>query len=579
MSIQTPITIAEAIRHITDRDYILPAIQREFVWYGEQIEELFDSLMRGYPIGSLLFWRIKPERLKDFQFYTFMQSYHDRDHRHNEPIDLAGDTRPRMAVLDGQQRLTALYIGLKGSYADKIPYYRWNNPRAFPKRRLYIDLLAKPNPEAEMAYTFKLLKEQDALQSKEAFWFPVGDILKFKELADVFNYCTDKDLISKGLKHPSKTLSRLWQVICEQPTLIFFLEEDDDPEKALKIFIRINSAGTTLSYSDMLMSMAIALWKDLDARKEISDLQDELNKTGESFDFDKDFILKASLVLGDIKTIAFRVNSFTRDNMRAIESEWKNIREALIRTVSLVSSWGYSRDTLASANAIIPLAYFIKKLDCPSGFVQAPQYRDHRDALRRWLTRALLKQTFSGQSDQVLSDIRAVLASSDGMFPEQAIYDGLKGGSKSMSFDSDQVDSLLDLRFGRPGTFIALSVLYPWLKYDQQFHIDHIHPRSLFTEKALRDRNIPEDRWSQWLDHKDDLGNLQLLQGPVNVAKSDKEFAAWLIETCPEQGSLQAYKKEHMIPDIDLSFDEFPEFLEARTQKIKDQIERVLGVN
>ncbi len=185
MSIQTPITIAEAIRNITDREYILPAIQREFVWDGVQIEKLFDSLMRGYPIGSFLFWRIRPEHMKDFQFYTFMESYHERDRRHNVSIDLTGDTKTRIAVLDGQQRLTALYIGLKGTFADKVPYYRWNSDYAFPERRLHLNLLAKPNYEEEMAFDLKLLKEKDVVQTDKMYWFPVGDILRFGGIMDV----------------------------------------------------------------------------------------------------------------------------------------------------------------------------------------------------------------------------------------------------------------------------------------------------------------------------------------------------------------------------------------------------------
>ena len=76
--------------------------------------------MRGYPIGSFLFWKIEPSHLKDFQFYKFMDHFHEHDHRHNEPIDLIGG-EIITAVLDGQQRLTALNIGLKGWYASKLP--------------------------------------------------------------------------------------------------------------------------------------------------------------------------------------------------------------------------------------------------------------------------------------------------------------------------------------------------------------------------------------------------------------------------------------------------------------------------
>ena len=156
MRFETPITIAKAIENIQSNQYILPAIQREFVWSDKQIENMFDSLMRGYPIGSFLFWQIQPDKLSDFQFYRFMDRYHQRDHSHNEPIYLTGE-QSKTAVLDGQQRLTALNIGLKGYYASKLPYYRWNSDHAFPKRTLHLNLLAKPDEEQEMAYSFKMM--------------------------------------------------------------------------------------------------------------------------------------------------------------------------------------------------------------------------------------------------------------------------------------------------------------------------------------------------------------------------------------------------------------------------------------
>ena len=85
MGFETPITIQKAINEIKSNKYVLPAIQREFVWKAEQIENLFDSLTRGYPIGSFLFWKVTPDRIGDFQFYHFMNRYHERDYRHNEP--------------------------------------------------------------------------------------------------------------------------------------------------------------------------------------------------------------------------------------------------------------------------------------------------------------------------------------------------------------------------------------------------------------------------------------------------------------------------------------------------------------
>jgi uncharacterized protein with ParB-like and HNH nuclease domain len=65
-----PITIKEAIDKIVDRTYLLPAIQRKFVWSSDQIEILFDSIMRGYPINSFMFWEVKEDKVKnEFKFY------------------------------------------------------------------------------------------------------------------------------------------------------------------------------------------------------------------------------------------------------------------------------------------------------------------------------------------------------------------------------------------------------------------------------------------------------------------------------------------------------------------------------
>ena len=75
MSYQTPITVNEAIQHIFHNEYLLPDIQRDFVWNTGRIENLFDSLMQGYPINSFLFWRVDRERSQDYHFYEFRKHY------------------------------------------------------------------------------------------------------------------------------------------------------------------------------------------------------------------------------------------------------------------------------------------------------------------------------------------------------------------------------------------------------------------------------------------------------------------------------------------------------------------------
>lgn len=116
MLFQTPLTIKEVIENIHRKKYILPAIQREFVWSTDQVERLFDSLMQGYPVGSFLFWYVNKEKSKTFQFYEFIREYYEKHNRHNPIADISGE-EDIIAILDGQQRLMSMYIGLRGSYA------------------------------------------------------------------------------------------------------------------------------------------------------------------------------------------------------------------------------------------------------------------------------------------------------------------------------------------------------------------------------------------------------------------------------------------------------------------------------
>ena len=168
MSFQTPLTINEVIAKIHTKKYLLPSIQREFVWDTNQIIMLFDSLMRDYPINAFLFWEVGKENLNEFMFYEFLRDYHQMKNYHNEKADLKGN-ESIIAVLDGQQRLTSLYIGLKGSYAYKLSYKRWDNPNAYPVRKLYLNLLQR-SEDSECEYEFDFLTPEEANQNDNCIY-------------------------------------------------------------------------------------------------------------------------------------------------------------------------------------------------------------------------------------------------------------------------------------------------------------------------------------------------------------------------------------------------------------------------
>ncbi|MEY2848895.1 MAG: hypothetical protein RI885_1560, partial [Actinomycetota bacterium] len=149
-------TIASTLRDIQKSEFVLPAIQREYVWKPSQVVRLFDSILRGYPIGSFLAWKIDPETIAKFKFYGFLKDYSQFDKRHNPDLDLPD--KQVTAVLDGQQRLTSLNIGLRGSYAVREKYARQNTAHGYPTRRMYLNVLGEAAPnDAGLRYDFRLL--------------------------------------------------------------------------------------------------------------------------------------------------------------------------------------------------------------------------------------------------------------------------------------------------------------------------------------------------------------------------------------------------------------------------------------
>ena len=277
-------SIAKVLEDIYKHDFVLPAIQREFVWGSDQVCLFFDSLLRGYPVGTMLTWRVPAEDVGNYVYYDFMRDYHQKDSPHCPEIKPPAH-HPVVAVLDGQQRLTALNIGLRGSYAEKLPRLWWNNAAAYPQKFLYLDL-AHIGPEEELGvrYDFRFLtpQEADSPETKpSATWFRVRDILPMKESYDVMQYLQGRDLGND--QDALRSLARLHTAVHVDRVVHYYQEESPDIERVLNIFIRVNSGGTFLSYSDLLLSIATAQWKDRDARRELNDLIDELNDVGQGF--------------------------------------------------------------------------------------------------------------------------------------------------------------------------------------------------------------------------------------------------------------------------------------------------------
>lgn len=581
MAFQTPLTINEVIGKIHTKKYLLPSIQREFVWSTNQITKLFDSLMRDYPINAFLFWEVAKDKLNEFMFYEFLRDYHQRKNSHNEKANLNGDESV-VAVLDGQQRLTSLYIGLKGSYAYKLSYKRWDNPEAYPVRKLYLNLLGKAD-DNEFEYEFEFLTSSEVEQNDAThYWFLVGDILNMKSLSDVMKYWS-KNIVygnytSEQADFANETLSKLYEVIHVAPTICYYLESSTELDKVLNIFIRVNSGGTTLSYSDLLLSFATAQWDKLDARQVIHDFVDEVNDLGEGFNVSKDFVLKSCLVLCDFDDISFKVDNFSRTTMLKIQEEWDVVTKSIRNAIKLLASFGFNRENITSNNLIIPIAYYLKSIGLPENFESSTFATPNRALIKKWFAQSMLKRVFSFMPDGALKPIRKIIRENGtANFPLQKITDEFKGTNRSISFTDDDISNLLYSKYGQGDTPVIMSILYPWADMRNHFHIDHMYPKSAFTQKKLEKRGLTDSQIEFALENYNYLGNLQLLEAIPNIEKKATDFDKWVADTIPTQALLD-YKRKHLIPqDIDLTYENFEDFFTQRESLILDKLRTELA--
>ena len=573
-------TIKEALDSIASHEYVLPSIQREFVWRPEQVCNLFDSLMQGYPFGEFMFWRVEPENAGQYRWYDFVREFHQRNNPHCPELGPIHD-KALTAVLDGQQRLTAFNIGLRGSMAIKLPYKWWHSPDAFPKRVLALDLLAPPDPDEEGSrYTFQFIDENRIGLQSDRLWFNVPDIMGLESGPDMFDWLSTKGLEAKQQSLAFRTLDRLYRAIRVEPVVAYYEEKDQDIERVLNIFIRCNSGGTPLSYSNLLLSIAVSQWDKLDARREVHGLVDEMNNVRAGLLFNADFVLKAGLMLTDIASVGFRVENFTHDNMGTLEENWPDIRQALLETAELVDSFGFDSRTIQATNSLLPIAYYLYKKGSPRDFETSDHYVRDRNIIRGWLTRSILKESgiWGSGLDTLLTALREVIRNSSGTeFPAGELRRVMAQRGKTLDFVEEEIEDLADMRLGDRRIFPLLTMLFPHFGSRDGSDIDHVFPKSRFTPNRLRTAGVTDKKIEEFRDRCERLANLQLLDRSVNNEKRASLPADWLDVHCPVDLARQSYCDRHLLGDVPRDITDFLAFYEVRRNKVRDLVRRLIN--
>jgi hypothetical protein len=575
-------TIKEAIKRIGEKKLYLPAIQRKFVWDALQIEQLFDSIMRDYPIGTFLFWMVEQAKQNDYSFYEFIRDFHARDNCNNTLAAKPHLPNELIGVLDGQQRLNSMFVALQGTYAYKRPRVWASSPNAFPVRRFFINVF-KPERELEgddCIYEFRFLTQDEAKASTpESCWCLVKDLLECNGIPDVNRYwAARKRALPSEIVVADATddralniLGRLWERLTTIPIINYFPVNNQNLDEVLDIFVRVNSAGTPLAKTDLLFSTIVAQWEN--GRDAIEEFLSDINDKGNGFYFDTDFIMRAALVLSD-RQVRLSVASFKSDNVKRIVKDWSVITGAIDRAVDLLVEWGFEGKSLTSVNAVIPIAYAIK---------QGCDLKTSKADLRLLLVKSLLTGVYGSSGDQVLASMRRAVADTvkpGGSFDIAAFEKTSKlPGGRSISINEEVLDELLESTKGGR-TFALLSLLSPHLRFSQvQFHQDHIHPHAGFSVSALRKLKLTDQQIDEWREMRDALPNLQLLEGRENQIKSKTTFRDWLQRQVPNISEARAYLRTQNIPvAVSLDLENFENFYEKRRVLLKQKLAKMLNV-
>jgi len=560
------LSIRKIVSYLNDDEsegggFWLPNIQRPFVWSEEQSARLFDSIMREYPIGALLVWKTK-ETIKHRKFID--------NYRHDIKLTdfyVAENRHSKMLVLDGQQRLQSLFIGLKGSYAGT-------------DRELYFDVLSGDfvAPE-DIRYRFAFIERAHVAWP----WVRFKDIVFVNnkldmQIAQEIERLAPEQLSNKDREKVQVNIARTRQEFVNSENITFQeLDGIDNPNAyqvndIVEIFIRANSGGTKLGKSDLLFSLLISSWEDADG--EMEGLLEVLNQGG--FEFDRDFVLKSCLTILD-KGARYDVAKF-RDGTTKEEiiNKWETIAAAIKAVRDFVVSKTYIRSdkALPSYLALIPLIYY--RYHYPQKFASAT-------GLQEYLLRSLVTGVFGGSPDNLIDKIVRNIQEHQDFVPSE-IFGVIRADNRNLEITPDII---FEQHYGSRTIHLFLNLWYQDFDYKPALdangpQIDHIFPQSLL--KTVKDVNPDSGKLNilhYRAEQRDQIANCMLLTAEENGfgSKCDMPPDKWFDESrfANKQDQLRYFKLHLIPPDPELwKLENFDRFVEARKILIADKFSRML---
>ena len=560
--IDDSITIYEALENIKNGKYVMPAFQRQYVWSMEQIEKLWDSILLDYPIATFLFWHVDDDNVSwDTYFCNFLSevTFDSRKQADSVNYELSSinvnltDT----AVLDGQQRLTSLFLSLYGQ-----AYIRQKHARKKIAGGTVVKLLIELNKNRlavdEEEYNSKKfdIRFAERIGKLSPTQFEVKNILdpQFRE-DSTREQAIEKAIVNvppESKEYARGILNQLYRKIFVEKLIRYTKIKDMKQDDALEMFVRFNSGGKALKKHEITMSILEAYWPS--AKTEFGKVLE-----GPYAGFGTDFIVRAALMLyGDV--VKSNINKQIAEDLK---NHWQEFKKALRNPETVLKSMKIEVSRFANSwNVLLPIIYFI---------YYNPEYEKNLEGIRAYLVRAVLFTYFQSGTTSKLQQMKSSINS----YNYEITVDMMENQISDLRVTDGKIDDILN---AEKGSRVAGEVLYflglDWINKNYKYEQDHLHPDERFNR--TNPVSVPMEEWNKWRSNRNRLPNLHLLEGRQNASKNDMRLVDYYNDMNDEQKAV--FRKEALIPDgVSLELEHFGEFYEKRKALLMDKIRQLLG--
>lgn len=554
------ITIYEALEHIKNGKYVMPAFQRQYVWSMQQIEKLWDSILLGYPIATFLFWHVDDYNTTgDTYFCNFLHeiTFDSRKQADSVNYELSSfnEKITDTAVLDGQQRLTSLFLSLFGQAHIRAKNARKKIAGGTVSKLLieldknkFIDEEEYNSKKYDIKFTEKVVK-------LSLTQFEIKRILDDKFQNDDTRTQAIEDAIenvsANSKEYARDILNKLYNKIFVEKLIRYTEIQDMKQDDALEMFVRFNSGGKTLKKYEITMSILEVYWPN--AKAKFGNLL-----TDSYADFGFDFIVRSAFMLyGDVVKA-----NLNRQIVEDLKNHWSDFKKTLETLESVLRDMKIEVSHFSKRwNVLLPIIYFI---------YYNPEYENYLDGIRAYLIRAVLFIYFRSGTPGKLQQMKKFINDNKCEITVEALEQ-----LSDLRVTESRIDDILN---SEKGSSVAEEALYflnlDWINKNLKYEQDHLHPYDRFDK--TNPISVSMENWSRWRQDRNRLPNLQLLEGRSNGSKNDMSLMDYYNDMNDEQKA--RFCKEAFIPDgVSLELDHFGEFYERRKELLKAKLQQLLG--